>query len=273
MADFEWSDEHMQQHIQITASITALLSSAASGRKRQVLPPLDKFDGKNIESWLLSARAKLRVDGEAIEILSYATAAENKKSWNPDDLLARLDAYREPNAARRAGQELHALKQQPAEAITAFIPRFEEVLFRASADAWPDAAKINCLVSCLNAEWQQRLNERTELAEAYEKFVSDLRAMAGQFTRYSVISRPSTSHRPQTSGGDPMDVSIGTASTVPANQRAAWKKAGRCTGCGSKRHWSNACPKAAPKPAETGLRVTFATPAQHSSQDSELDSS
>jgi hypothetical protein len=280
-----WSPHQGERERQFALAITQLISEVAalkadsgSARPRAVLPHLDKFDGTaaDLDAWVLSAEAKLHVDGAAIgdahaqfyylhaclapavkrKLLSFAKVPANR---SPQRLIDKLQAsYGEPNARQQAGQQMALLSQRSDERIHAYLLRFEEVLYRAGAESWPDAAKINSLVVSLNRSWRHRLSEQHDIPEKYDALLTYLRKLGSN----TFLSSSSSSVAPAAAAGpanagDPMDISVNRIRPAPLDeaalaQRRKWKKEGRCTGCGSRNHWSQKCPKAS---VETRIRA------------------
>ena len=125
-------------------------------RARQVFPEPDRFTGrtKDWDTWLITMRAKLQIDGDAIGgdevkfyyiysslgakvqglVLTFVRRAQKDEDWK---LLALLDylerIYDDPNKTKKAGQRLIELRQETM-TITAYLPQFEKTMFEAGAD-------------------------------------------------------------------------------------------------------------------------------------------
>jgi len=253
----------------------------APGPPKQALPHLDKFNGspEDLEPWLLSAEAKLHKDGAAIgdptdqfhylylclspavkrTVLPFAKVPGNKI---PSRLYEKLrESYGEPNAIQKAAQDLANLVQHDNEGISPFLNKFEELLYRANASTWPDDAKITSLVASLNKRWKRKLAEHTDVPERYSALLTYLRKL-GSNAFLTGTGAPAAYHpghqRGQSMAGDPMQVDIAavrartsgappagapTGAQIAPTQRKQWRKEGRCTGCGSKDHWSRDCPQ------------------------------
>lgn len=224
-------------------------------QRRQVLPEPERFTGRmrDWDTWVLTMKAKLQVDGIAIGdesaqfyyvysslsasvqglVMAYVRRAEEKGEWKPYALLEQLQrSYDDPNKAKKAGQRLRELQQGSTSAAT-YIPRFERTLFEAGADTWPDDAKITTLVGGLNKETKQRLNGQLELPSGYDAFVRTVLSLNGQF------GQPA----PQTMDWEPTRAAAARpAPTVSPSQRQKWREDGKCVRCGSAKHWVSKCP-------------------------------
>jgi hypothetical protein len=138
-----------------------------------VLPDVELFHRlEDLDEWLVSMRAKLRVDGDAIgdeyarfhyvysrlapspkrTMLPYVKRAQEVNTCVSDAFVAHVQStYEDPNKVKKAGQRLTKIRQGKR-SIAAYIPEFEHMLFQARADQWPDDARIILLAASLNRE-------------------------------------------------------------------------------------------------------------------------
>lgn len=253
--------EELRTHVKELQETVA--QRTTTSRPRQVLPEPDRFDGhaRHWDTWSMSMRAKLRIDGTAIGdkhaqlyyvyaslgkgvqglVLAFMKKAEKTGEWDPSALLGYLERlYDDPNKAKKAGQRLREL-QQGSTNLTVYLPRFEQTLFEAGADDWPDDAKITTLVGGLNKDTKQRLNGQLELPTRYNAFVRTLLTLGNQFgTRYMDTDRD----KDKGNGMDWEHTKIAAAKVAPAvssEQRQRWRDEGKCVRCGSKDHWVSKC--------------------------------
>ncbi|KAK4182608.1 hypothetical protein QBC35DRAFT_467971 [Podospora australis] len=104
-----------------------------------------------------------------VAIQTFSSLPANR---TPEAMFSKLrSAYGKPELqkARGAGQCLLTVNQGLCEPIQAFITRFEEILYRANAHVWPDAAKIVSLLVSLNNTWRTRIAERTDIPQAHQR--------------------------------------------------------------------------------------------------------
>jgi len=116
------------------------------------------------------------------------------------------------------------------------------------------------LVASLNKRWKRKLAEYTDVPDRYPALLTYLRKLGSN--AFLTGTGAPTFHpgyqRGHSLAGDPMQVDIstarvrtgGTGAQIAPTQRKQWKKEGRCTGCGSKDHWSRDCPQS-PEPRST----------------------
>jgi len=281
-----WSANQGERERQFALAIEQLIHQAqapapaaapAPGPPKQALPHLDKFNGspEDLEPWLLSAEAKLHKDGAAIgdptdqfhylylclspavkrTVLPFAKVPGNKI---PSRLYEKLrESYGEPNAIQKAAQDLANLVQHDNEGISAFLNKFEELLYRANASTWPGDAKITSLVASLNKRWKRKLAEHTDVPDRYPALLTYLRKLGSNAFLTGAPTFHQGHQRGHSLAGDPMQVDISatrvrtggappgapTGAQIAPTQRKQWRKEGRCTGCGSKDHWSRDCPQ------------------------------
>ncbi|CCC06007.1 hypothetical protein SMACR_00223 [Sordaria macrospora] len=279
MASIPWSQNASERQQQFAVAIQTLIgeigrlqtTAGGSSQPKPVLPHLDKFTGdkKELDTWIYTAEAKLHVDGHAIgdleaqfyylysslspavrrTLFAFAQIPGNR---TPARLLEKLRInYGEVNQDKKAGLELFALQQKSREPITSFLVRFEEVLYRAKANTWPDQAIINSLMSSLNDEWLGRLRERPDAPDSYSELCAYLRRLDGNNFLGGSTGHSSAAVQDK---GEPMEIAVariqptggssraGSSSGPSDAQRKRWKKKGACIACGSPSHWSKECP-------------------------------
>lgn len=256
----QWATAANQHEAQLIAMIDDLQRQVRElqetnqrSKPRQVLPTPERFEGRarDWETWSLSMRAKLRIDGTAIGdgaaqlhyvyasldikvqglVLAFMRKAEREGAQDPFALIQYLERiYDDPNKARKAGQRLREM-EQGSMSLATYLPRFERTLFEAGAEAWPDDAKITTLVGGLSKEAKQRLDGQLTLPTEYDAFIRMLLTLDGHFKEQ----------------GDSMDwetTRVSKAKVAPAvtkGQRQEWRDQGRCVRCGSKQHWVQSC--------------------------------
>ncbi|KAK3950338.1 hypothetical protein QBC32DRAFT_376598 [Pseudoneurospora amorphoporcata] len=275
MASIPWSQNANERH-----ELATLKAGESSSQPKPVLSHLDKFSGdkKDLDTWIYTAESKLHVDGRAISDLEaqfyylysslspsvrrtlFAFAQSSPANWTPAQLLEKLRVnYGEVNQDKKAGLELLSLKQKSRESISSFLVRFEEVLYRAKANTWPDQALINSLMSSLNNEWLRRLQEKPEYPDSYSDLCSYLRKLDAN--TFLGSSAPANHGAAYENGGEPMHIDAtrvrpgGSRIGPSKEQRNAWKKQGKCAACGSPDHWARECPNKKKKVQIRYIRV------------------
>ena len=225
-----------------------------ASRPRQALPDVELLQGTaDLDEWLVSIRAKLRIDGAAIgdeyarfhyvysrlapgpkrTMLPYVKRAQDANDCAADAFVAYVQStFEDPNQAKKAGQRLTKIRQGKR-SIATYIPEFERLLFQARADKWPDEARIVLLVTSLNRETQDRL-EGKDWPETYTQFTAFLRRQESAFVNTSETA----SMAYQQPDDDPMDVDISRLRT-PAKRHRLTKD--QCARCGEKGHWAKDC--------------------------------
>ena len=233
--------------------------------RRQVLKPVRELRGReDLEAWDLEITGKLLVDGHAIgdaraclfyiwgalsrdlqqtTFLPYMRKAITRP--DPDAFLTYIrTTLEEPNKVWKAGQRLTKLRQNNNQAISAYIPIFEGVLFQAGGDEWADRAKIVLLITGLNPTTSGRLDQEA-WPETWEAFLQLLRGLETSFASPHQLesrSRSSTTLSPD----DPMDIG-----TVMLRQRARQKN--KCFKCGATGHYARNCPPEAQSRGEAQI--------------------
>jgi Retrotransposon gag protein len=256
-----------------------LQQSKEKKRPKSALPDPEKFTGTALKfhTWLPSIRAKLRVDGEAIGdpiarfyyvylnldssvqamVLPQLAQAEESDHWDYNSILDQLSrVYDNPNRIQEAEDRLLAVKQDSNESITAYIARFERILYEARGQDWPDVTKISAFRKGLNPTIRHRLYQQLDLPRTYPEFLRIVQRLSS--TSHSAAtapslasSHPTTSNRPtHNHSTDPMDINplaihaIDPAprarSTSPV-QREQYRREGLCVRCGASDHWVHSC--------------------------------
>ena len=230
---------------------------------RQILPAPDQLTSRDqLETWMVSIRAKFAVDGGAIgtamaqfyyvysrlgpgmqsTFLPYVTRQSQTPSPRdqPEAFLAYINqTLGDPHKERRAGLNLVKMRQRPGEAIGPYVTRWEHTLFKAGSHNWNDHAKVILLASGLLSEAKERLDKELSWPATYEGFVTLLRRFDGVF---GIQGRPITDSAPLRE--QPEDVMQIDAIT-PSHQR----KRRRCFQCNEVGHFKRDCLKARASPA------------------------
>jgi Retrotransposon gag protein len=265
---------------QLRAEITSLRTEVQSLRsqppptRQATLPDPPKFDGKpyKLRTWLPAMRAKIREDGRAGQNAFYYVwdrleegqqglalplldTAESKQVWIHEDIFNLLErVHHNPYEQQEARDKLTHIRQGTEEGLSAYIARFERLLYEAGAkDSWPADVKIstftNGLRSTLKALVQQQLTVPSEY-DAYIKLVQQL----DRRSRSAAAPRPQpTSHpAPAAPAGDPMQLGavqinsldLGCLRAASASPKVRWdrREQGACVRCGSQDHWVHRCP-------------------------------
>lgn len=178
-----------------------------SPRPRQVLPALTSFTGDRSQysSWLVAAKLKIEVDGEAIggERAWIATinasldgSARNAcatfvkallRTANPvlESFYAYLDKlYDDPHAVQAAMTKWVNLRQgnQP---FAAFFADFERLMYEAGASDWPAESQIERLMTGISDELADRLVGTTRPSD-FNQLVGVIRNMANDLEQLRI---------------------------------------------------------------------------------------
>ena len=178
-----------------------------------------KFD-----TWLPSIKAKLRSDAAAIGddidqfyyvylnlensvqsmMLPQLGNAEEQGVWDYNTILAQLvRIYDNPNKIQEAEDRLHNLKQGN-ESISVYIAKFEQLLYAARGQDWPDIIKITTFQNGLSHMTHQCLHLQLNLPCDYPGFIHTVQ----QLSSNSFIS--TNAH----GSSDHMDTIIGTINAI-----------------------------------------------------------
>lgn len=148
---------------------------------RSRLPDPPKFDGDRFEwpAWKVTMENKLYIDSPALgnptaqflyiysrlegnalkNVTTYVK--QNRENGNPSAFLEYLHTlYGDANAASRAANRLHKLRQGDKQPFAKFLPMLEKELADAGALEWPDEAKKPILISALNQQMSTALVNR-----------------------------------------------------------------------------------------------------------------
>ena len=159
-------------------SLVDIVTCRPTSRLKPVLPDPEKFTGKSYkyDTWLAAIKAKLRIDSVTIGddlaqfyyvylnldtsvqalVLPQLSAAEDNQVWDYKSLLNQLAlVYSNPNKIREAEDHLYQL-HQGTDNISTFLAKFEQLLYEAKGQNWPDTNKISVLRNGLNQTlWSQ----------------------------------------------------------------------------------------------------------------------
>jgi hypothetical protein len=241
-------------------TLTLRLDASAAASTRPKLPHPDKFGGsaQKFDTWLLAIKAKLYVDGPAIgsklaqfyyvylnlesnvqamvlpqlQELDDQSAAEDAYDYHAIlDQLSRV--YSNPNKVEEAENKLHKL-QQGTDSLTAYVSRFERLLYEAKGSGWPEANKIFFFRNGLHQTLRNRLAGQLNLPGDYTSFLKTVQQLAGHSTSFNpssalVPANGKPTFKPQLP--EPMDISALQPTAIvkrpppssTANQRQAYE--------------------------------------------------
>ena len=235
--DFQAAITELQAQIQQqNAKIIVLQSREVRPvqKPKPSLPDPEKFNGQpyKFDTWLPSIKAKLRIDSTAIGdavaqfyyvylnldsqvqamVLPQLAQAEDQKSWDYNTILDQLTrVYDNPNKVQEAEDKLLSLKQG-SEPITAYIAKFERILYEARGQDWPDVNKISTFRNGLQPSLRNRLSQQLNLPRKYSEFIRIVQQLAG---RYTTFQSDHNALKHQNHQSDLMDV--GAINTVNIN--------------------------------------------------------
>lgn len=217
-------------------------TNSSTTKPKAVLPDTEKFAGTALtwDTWHPSIQAKLRVDGAALGgseaqffyvysrleskvqalIMPQLSQAEDSKIYNPQEIISQLARlYDDPHKVREAEDKLQVLKMGDSDHLSAFLAKFERLLYTAKANKWGDNTKIAILRRALNRSVRNKLDTQIMVPGDYDAFVKMLLQLAGAHTGSGYFGNPShgsSSHYNNNKGGngDAMDVS--TIATIGA---------------------------------------------------------
>ena len=271
-------------------------------RPKPSLPDPEKFSGQALkfDTWVPSIKAKLHVDGEAIgdavsqfyyvylnldshvqaTVLPQLAQAEESGSWNYHTILDHLSrVYANPNKIQEAEDRLLAVKQESNESLTAYIAKFERILYEARGQDWPDVTKISTFRKGLNSTIRNRLSQQLNLPRTYPEFLRVVQQLAGHSFNSAPTSNhnnhgsgpPSGSYGSQSRNPDAMDLNEVTLNNIdldPSRPALSYREQNRRFRCGSSDHWVKDCPL--PKESTSRLwnhRMLAALEARNSDSD------
>src|SRR5436190_18215047 len=211
-----------------------------------------------LRTWLPAMRAKIREDGRAGQNAFYYVwdrleagqqglalplldAAESMQTWNHEGIFSLLErVHHNPYAQQEARDRLTHIRQGTEEGLSAYIARFERLLYEAGAkDSWPDDIKISTFTNGLRSTLKTLVQQQLTVPSEYNSYVQ----LVQQLDHRSRSSAPRPS--PSAPAGDPMQISslvVGTLDPLLDRQRAAstspelrWdrRKQGLCVRFGS----------------------------------------
>ena len=247
-----------QTDARASQALHTVVPTSSQPRPRMRLPDPPKFDGKQHRHriWQPQMKAKLEVDGEAIGndmakffytydrleptvqamVLPQLAVAEAQKSWDYNTILQQLArVYDNPNEVFEAEEAIYTIKQED-QPLSAYIAKFERLLFEAQGQNWPDTNKIITFRAGLSPALRKGLSLQLAPPSDYPGFLSLVQHLNRRL--YAPSAAPTSSapyHNP-----DKMDVSVGAVnintararSTSPAYRQALRRK-GCCVRCGS----------------------------------------
>lgn len=85
--------------------------------------------------------------------------AEDSKIYNPQEIISQLARlYDDPHKVREAEDKLQVLKMGDSDHLSAFLAKFERLLYTAKANKWGDNTKIAILRRALNRSVRNKLD-------------------------------------------------------------------------------------------------------------------
>jgi hypothetical protein len=104
-------------------------------------------------------------------VLPQLSHAESEQLWDYNSILNQLArVYDNPNSQQEAEDKLYALKQG-TDSLPAFIAKFEQTLYEAGGQSWPDVNKISSFRNGLNSALHSRLQAQLNLPRVYVDFL------------------------------------------------------------------------------------------------------
>ena len=112
-------------------------------------------------------------------VLPQLDAAEEQQTQDYQIILDQLSQiYDNPNKFQEAEDKLHNLRQSN-ESISAYIAKFEQLLYTAQGQDQPDIIKITTFWNGLGATAHQRLNLQLNLPQDYPRFIYMVQQLSG----------------------------------------------------------------------------------------------
>ena len=91
-------------------------------------------------------------------VLPQLSYAETSHVYNYESILSQLSrVYDNPNKVQEAEDKLHHLRQG-THSLSAYVAKFERVLYKAQGQNWPDTNKILTFRQGLNSQLRKALS-------------------------------------------------------------------------------------------------------------------
>jgi hypothetical protein len=209
-------------------------------------------------------------------VLPQLQAAEDASTYDYTSILKSLvRVYDNPNKVIEAEDKLFALKQG-TDSLTAYIAKFERVLYEARGQDWPDVNKISTFRQGLSSHIKGRLLQQLSLPRTYTEFLRIVQQLSGRSAAPLYSDASSTPAKPYVHQRNPSAVDIGEINTITLtaigqdssspplpsrarstspNERQRRRSLGRCVRCNGTDHWVRDCPL---EPYKPGKKVTGA---------------
>lgn len=222
----------IQMSNQMNTLQTGLLTKKAEHRPKPYLPdPKDPLrDAIQWDTWLPGVKAKLEIDTPSLgppvaqfwyifnnlldpKVKAMVLLLANNKSVTPtpDLLFESLGrVFDNPNKASQAAEKLQRIRQGDQESISAYLARYERLLYEADATAWPDMAKVSTLRTGLNDTMKRKLDVQLSTPTEYDPFIRALHQLSG--ARYGGTSSSPLSTQSHGNTHTPME--IGSISVI-----------------------------------------------------------
>jgi hypothetical protein len=146
------------------------------------------------------------------------------------DQLSRV--YSNPNKVEEAENKLYKL-QQGTDSLTAYVNRFERLLYEAKGSDWPEANKVFFFRNGLHQTLRNRLAGQLNLPGDYASFLKTIQQLAGH--NISISFNPSSAlipiNRKPPFKPEPIDINAFQSTAIvkrppfssTANQKQAYK--------------------------------------------------
>jgi hypothetical protein len=250
------------------------------------LPDPPRFDGKpyHLRTWLPSIQAKLRSDQlsgadafdyvwdrleqpQQASVLHLRHSAEEARLWDPEVIFSFFQRLcHNPREHQEAMQRFTSIRQREEESLTAFLARFERLMYEAEATTWPDASCVATLHKGLRPSLRQTLETSHDslFSLPYDEYIELVQSSDRRTRRAQPAQNPTSSRPVQTPYADPMDTdpvrvsavrpairAIKPASSFSSSDASARRRSFRlqhdlCLYCGADDHWIEDCYKHSP---------------------------
>jgi hypothetical protein len=90
------------------------------------------------------------------------------------------------------------MRQQPDEAFSAYLARFERTLYEAGAHGWPDLAKVSALRAGLGDSIKKKLEVQLTIPDDYTTFVKALHQLSTGPVRNTAPGQSGTNYHGKT---------------------------------------------------------------------------